>query len=301
MRQNFKNRLNGFTLIELLVVIAIISILAAILFPVFMQSRERARQTVCISNERQLGLAIMQYIADNNEQFPQGLQMAEGTRVWAGEGWGGQCRPYINSTALFRCPSDSNDSNSTPNYTISYGYNYNLFPLSPSQEEEEEDYPPPLAASLADLNSPARSVFLFAVSGVQANVSDPREGSETGGVPGRNYSASGNGLDNRLYAQRDWSTRTENQYATGYLGSRIPPDVTKTQFVNSSGRHTNGSNFLLCDGHARWLSGSNVSSGVNASLPNCFQDNQPALAGCDGSFHASGTESAFPAITFSIR
>ena len=60
----------GFTLIELLVVIAIIAILAAILFPVFAQARAKARQIACVSNVRQIGMAWMQYIQDNDEAFP---------------------------------------------------------------------------------------------------------------------------------------------------------------------------------------------------------------------------------------
>ena len=60
----------GFTLIELLVVIAIIAILAAILFPVFAKVREKARQTTCLSNEKQLGLVMLEYAQDYDEQFP---------------------------------------------------------------------------------------------------------------------------------------------------------------------------------------------------------------------------------------
>src|SRR3984893_11508515 len=69
-RKMFRNKSNGFTLIELLVVIAIIAILAAILFPVFAKVREKARQSSCASNEKQLGLAFAQYTQDYDEKLP---------------------------------------------------------------------------------------------------------------------------------------------------------------------------------------------------------------------------------------
>src|SRR6201990_1309136 len=84
----------AFTLIELLVVIAIIAILAAILFPVFAQAREKARQTSCLSNEKQLGLGVLQYVQDYDEVFP----MANSTN-WA-NGWAIVTQPYVKSYAV---------------------------------------------------------------------------------------------------------------------------------------------------------------------------------------------------------
>src|SRR6266516_950596 len=97
----------GFTLIELLVVIAIIAILAAILFPVFAQAREKARATGCLSNGKQIALAISMYAQDYDETFPFDIQAA-GTvnEVW----WADVVQPYIktgNKGGILTCPSAS--------------------------------------------------------------------------------------------------------------------------------------------------------------------------------------------------
>ena len=105
----------GFTLIELLVVIAIIAILAAILFPVFAKAREKARQTMCASNEKQLALAMLQYVQDNDELFP-GLITYPGVPTHGyGGNWGAQIYPYVKSTQVFICPSIDNG---LPNYEM---------------------------------------------------------------------------------------------------------------------------------------------------------------------------------------
>ena len=92
----------GFTMVELLIVIAIISMLAAILFPVFSRVRENARRTSCQSNLKQIGLGILQYAQDYDERFP-GRVTGNG---YEGRSWRRVIQPYVKSSQLFSCPSN---------------------------------------------------------------------------------------------------------------------------------------------------------------------------------------------------
>jgi len=98
---------SGFTLIELLVTIAIISILAAILFPVFARARENARRASCMSNLKQIALGVMMYTQDYDERFPRiGGKAPASIRPY---GWADTLQPYLKSTQILKCPSVGGD------------------------------------------------------------------------------------------------------------------------------------------------------------------------------------------------
>ncbi len=98
---------SGFTLIELLVVIAIIAILAAILFPVFGRARENARRSSCQSNMKQIGLGIIQYSQDYDEQFVIVGDYASSSCTTP---WQERIQPYVKSIQIFKCPSNQSKS-----------------------------------------------------------------------------------------------------------------------------------------------------------------------------------------------
>ncbi|MBQ0104882.1 MAG: DUF1559 domain-containing protein [Armatimonadetes bacterium] len=204
----------GFTLIELLVVIAIIAILAAILFPVFAQAREKARQTSCLSNCKQLGTAFQLYADDWEETFcayitypgfifwenPETIPPAY-ANLYTGQG----IYPYVKNGKLFHCPS------SDKTIYCSYGYNFGLM------------WTDACGIALATLKNPSEMILLG-------------EYDQKGELPA--WSSIPNTFANGAFTYA-WPTTN---------------DVASTRLARNSdnkGRHNGVVNITFCDGHAK--------------------------------------------------
>ncbi len=205
---------NAFTLIELLVVIAIIAILAAILFPVFARARENARRASCQSNLKQIGLGIQQYTQDYDEKMPFSY-MYYGPGTTNLVWWEDTIQPYVKSYQIMVCPS----------HTAPTAYNY-ARPSAP--------YPNPLLMSY-----------------VANRVSDIA-GSPTPAMPDGNQSAVSIATYDEpsttiLLAEVKSGLSELPYYGGTDAGNTVPTDLVVDR------RHFDGSNFLFCDGHVKFL------------------------------------------------
>jgi prepilin-type N-terminal cleavage/methylation domain-containing protein/prepilin-type processing-associated H-X9-DG protein len=316
---------SAFTLIELLVVIAIIAILAAILFPVFAQAREKARAISCLSNEKQIGLGILQYQEDYDEKNPGGLNP-----YGSGAGYAGQIYPYVKSTQVFLCPDDTGETKSGwnaatqsasgtggPFRASSLGVNSNAGLPNPNGQPNGcsgygDSYP------IAKYNAPASTILLFEVTNsTNYNVDDetnpnadapPLQGTfgTCGGSPAGN-GLGGSYLPNGYNGQNAAGTPTDGyvKYATGYPNG---DSADLGSFISPVGRHQNGANYVMADGHAKWLQGGSVSAGIDAVTPTSSQGNYTTdgenqatnngvAAGTAGTFADGKTA---PAATYSL-
>jgi prepilin-type N-terminal cleavage/methylation domain-containing protein/prepilin-type processing-associated H-X9-DG protein len=268
----------GFTLIELLVVIAIIAILAAILFPVFAQAREKARTISCLSNFKQGTLGIVMYIQDYDETMVPveygccSYNPDKGDRVWPQ-----LTAAYTKNEQINKCLSDGLNTNTTDladmgytnasnavekdyayNITADYGFNY--FYLSPLNENlggvtdgagNQYSF---TGVSLAQIARPAQNLML--VDSVWNLVNGQPQG---GG---------------------NWLIETPSYYyGTGayWFGGWTPTNNNNSFLYGETWpRHTNGMNVAYVDGHAKWNNLGQLTAGVNpytyvVSNPGAYQ------------------------------
>ncbi|MCC6727792.1 MAG: prepilin-type N-terminal cleavage/methylation domain-containing protein [Chthonomonadales bacterium] len=215
----------AFTLIELLVVIAIIAILAAILFPVFAQARERARAISCLSNTKQIGTGTYMYVQDYDETYfncpwdrPGGYNgQAKGISLW----WTEVVMPYVKNTQVFSCPSNSGTvgtANYPPvNYKVQYGLNEILL-----GRQDWQGAP----ATLGDLKAPTEI-----------------------GVIADTYS--GGGSDPTVFPWGSFWCNTDLD-GNGRLEHYWCSSDTSTGWHYGEAKHFNGMNVIYADGHAKF-------------------------------------------------
>ena len=213
----------GFTLIELLVVIAIIAILAAILFPVFSRAREKARATQCLSNSRQIAMALLMYAQDWDEGFPLTFpHEAYGTHGRPmGPSWLESTLPYTTTKILFRCPSDTSplwEDGDPTTRTTSYGISGYFAP----------DHPPYWGIRLSQVQNPSRCIV---VAELADQVPDDHFIPAAWGNPTK-YPGFGPGSEEH---EAEWD---DEKWEPKSVAIR---------------RHLEGANYIFVDGHVKWL------------------------------------------------
>ena len=281
-----KRQHHGFTLIELLVVIAIIAILAAILFPVFQKVRENARRASCQSNLKQLGLAFVQYSQDADEKYPGGTAPVGDYNYGEGTGWAGQIYSFVKSNGVFVCPDDSYE-------IISYGYNQNIATGGTGTV-------PGTPAALADFSASTQTVLLDEVSCWGNGYALPS-------VPGETVSPIADGLAWANPGSAGSGPRPQCNLGACNIGTDNAVGILAGNPGAVGGgtqrpRHSDNANYLMADGHVKWLRGSSVSPGRNAADPNA--DQSPPTANNDstaaGTARSSGIYGNY-VITFSVK
>jgi len=245
-----RRKYSAFTLIELLVVIAIIAILAAILFPVFPQAGEKARETACMSNLRQVGLAALQYAQDNDESIVH-------TELGGDGGdekeyyWGDMLQPYMKSWKLLECPDVGEPlvfkSNADPTLRNSgqWAYHYGINDVtdntpacSPSGDSGGPDNPDCVHVGVAGQPMAAVTTPTGTVLIADNLPATEDTGDVSDAIPASN--------DPTKLAH----SRHEINWQVGHRDNRYLQAQGQSQ--DGYPRHNGGFNLVLCDGHAKF-------------------------------------------------
>ena len=235
------HRRHGFTLIELLVVIAIIAILAAILFPVFAQARDQARQTTCLSNLKQLGTGLMMYAQDHDETLPSWPFTGKNSVIstnprfpdWGYSLWADAVMPYVKNRGVFACPNGprANRWTTWPNAAVT-GPKNDPFIVNLAFNEYIENWEngfAPLAKLSGARNGPA----------------------EVSMVAESSFSGIYHDWDDFVVVDRPKGFGIALVYCANKVGNKI-----------CEGRHKeHGVNIIFADGHAKFVAGGRIQGG----------------------------------------
>jgi prepilin-type N-terminal cleavage/methylation domain-containing protein/prepilin-type processing-associated H-X9-DG protein len=277
----------GFTLIELLVVIAIIAILAAILFPVFAQAREKARATSCLSNTKQMGLGLMMYVQDYDETYPywswwyssdaggcgarDSSPLNAGCNHWESM-WFNAIYPYVKNAQVFTCPSTNDHTDLLQNHTWNWTNNadqasmvaagfQSVFPTTTinyayNQALAEGNISGGSATTMAAIKSPAQMLA----------IADCDSGETNNLVPAPDPSNPADPYHQAIISRVAWPNEVSGCYGTegpcgaalNNFGVQLPSQfgvapVQPLSYYTSQARHSGGDNITFADGHAKWM------------------------------------------------